>query len=110
MNLKDIIMTQEIINNKNLFERYRRIQNICDNLLAKMEDCFDQNLILEDPKELIRLEHLLKLRSRLLDFDREIRTEYDTISVQSQEATQKNRESLMQEIIKKINQATRLSE
>jgi hypothetical protein len=70
-----------------------------------MEECFDQNLILEDPKELIRLEHLLKLRSKLLDFDREIRTEHATLSPQSPEETHKNRENMIQDVIKKINQA-----
>lgn len=91
-----------------MIDRYKRIQNVCDNLLARMEECFDQNLILEDPKELIRLEHLLKLRSKLLDFDREIRTEYATMNTQSQEETHKNREDLIQDIIKKINQATNI--
>jgi hypothetical protein len=100
-------MTPIITNPKNLIDRYRRIQTVCDNLLARMEECFDQNLILDDPKELIRLEHLLKLRSKLLDFEREIRTEHEAITTQNpQQEEHQTRDFLISELIKKINQAT----
>jgi hypothetical protein len=103
-------MTPETIHHtitqKNLFERYKRIQNVCDSLLERMEGYFDQNLILEDPKELLRLETLLKVRSKLLDFEREIRTEHDSIKSQTFQEKQQTREYLIKDIIKKIKQAT----
>lgn len=96
-------MTHNIPQQKQLFDRYKRIQNVCDSLLERMEGYFDQNLILEDPKELLRLETLLKVRSKLLDFEREIRIENEVINNQTQH---QNREFLIKDIIAKIKQAT----
>jgi hypothetical protein len=96
-------MTQNIPQQKQLLDRYKRIQNVCDSLLERMEGYFNQNLILEDPKELLRLETLLKVRSKLLDFEREIRLENETINNQTQH---QNREFLIKDIIAKIKQAT----
>ena len=96
-------MTQNIFQQKQLLDRYKRIQNVCDSLLERMEVYFDQNLILEDPKELLRLDTLLKVRSKLLDFEREIRLENEVINNQTQH---QNREFLINDIITKIKQAT----
>ena len=92
-------MTQNIPHQKQLLDRYKRIQNVCDSLLERMEGYFDQNLILEDPKELLRLDTLLKVRSKLLDFEREIRLENEMINNQTQH---QNREFLIKDIIAKI--------
>ena len=99
-------MTTDMIYEKQLFERYRRIQNVCDSLLERMEGYFDQNLILDDPKELLRLETLLKVRLKLLDFEREIKQEKDKINSQTSQEKQHIRELLIKDIIIKIKQAT----
>ena len=100
-------MTDTITPAKIISERYQRIQNVCDTLLEKMESYFDSNLVLEDPKELLRLEALLKIRSRLIDFDREIRTETDALRLKQSQEYNNNREFLIKEVIKKIKKATK---
>lgn len=105
--LKELFMTDTITPAKIISERYQRIQNVCDTLLEKMESYFDSNLVLEDPKELLRLEALLKIRSRLIDFDREIRTETDALRLKQSQEYNNNREFLIKEVIKKIKKATK---
>ena len=102
-------MSQEnpyILAQKKHQQKQHHIEKICDNLLDRMLRFFEQDLIFEDPKELIKIESLLKIRSKLLDFEREIRAEHQIINAQSQDETQNSRELLINDIIHKIIQST----
>jgi hypothetical protein len=101
-------MTQEnpyILAQQKHQKKHHHIEKICDNLLDRMLQFFEQDLIFEDPKELVKIEALLKIRSKLLDFDRDIRQEYEKYFSESEQEKNNNREALINSIIEKINQS-----
>lgn len=87
-------------------ERYKRIQNVCDNMLLRLEDYFNQNSIFDDIKELAKLELLLKLRSKLIELDKDMHENaYRHTALEQTDS----RQDLIENIIDKITKATQKS-
>ena len=99
-------MTQEnpyILAQKKRQQKQHQLEKLSDNLLDRMLHFFEKDLIFEDPKEFTKIEALLKIRSRLFEFDRDIRQEYEKHFSESEHEKNNNRDVLIENIIKKIN-------
>jgi hypothetical protein len=87
-------------------EHYVNLQRVCQQLLEKMENYCHLDLSITEPQELLKLDALLKIRSRLIEFENQIQQEHDAIRSTSRFERQKNREQLIQTLITKIKKAT----
>ncbi|MFT6071931.1 MAG: TusA-related sulfurtransferase [Alphaproteobacteria bacterium] len=86
--------------------RYQELQTMCDHLLAQMAQQNVLDLDFDDPKALSNLDSMLKMRIRLLEFEKQVQEERIALSKSAFYETHQNRQKTIEEIIQKIQQAT----
>jgi len=93
---------------KNIAKRYHNLQNFCDHLLTQMEEFTNFDLMLSDPKELSRLETLLKIRTRLFDFEKSLQQAHHDLNITASRTLQQDRHKMIDNLIKKITKANNI--